>query len=232
MSSRRINCLTLADSLPPSLLATHPPTPCPSFRRRSLLGGYKAHSEAVQASRRRNPEVAAAGARGRGAQPHDPPADDQEKNVSNPNPNPNPRKRSRTHNSVRKSRRLSDAPRESERMPGAELAGGGVGQTGASGGGARGGGGGGGGLARCQRVWKMVPQIKDKRPVWLRQYEVCTVILSVNPPPPGKKYVFGTDTWTPRGGCFFFVPQVKDKKARLVAEQHVIHMTTKLKSNL
>lgn len=92
--------------------------------------------------------------------PHDP-AD--EENISTANP----RTRSRTHNSVRKSRRLSEAPREPERMPGAELAGGG-GQTAASGGSTKGA----GGLARCQRMWKMVPPAKDKRPTWLRQYEV------------------------------------------------------------
>lgn len=123
-------------------------------RRWSLLGGYKAHSEAIQEFRRGQIEAAA------GARPPDPA---EEESLSTTNP----RKRSRTHNSVRKSRRLSEAPRESERMPGAGLAGGGVGQAGA-----RGGSGGEGGLARCQRVWKMVPPDKDKRPTWLRQYEV------------------------------------------------------------
>lgn len=133
------------------LLATSPP----SFRRRSLLGGYKAHSEAVQESRRVNNDAAAE------PQPQKP-ADEEDVSTANP------RKRSRSQNSVRKSRRLSEAPRESERMPGAELAGAGLGQAAGSGGGARGG----GGLARCQRVWKMVPPIKDTRPTWLRQYEV------------------------------------------------------------
>eukprot|EP00752_Nemacystus_decipiens_P013301 g11781.t1 len=122
-------------------------------RRRSLLGGYKAHSEAVRESRRINPDTVTE------PQLHDPV---EEEDV----PAANPRKRSRTHNSVQKSRRLSAAAPESERMPGAELAGGGHGQAKALGGGK-----GGGGLARCQRVWKMTPPMKYTRPTWLRQYE-------------------------------------------------------------
>lgn len=137
----------------------------PSFRRRSLLGGYKAYSEAVEDSRRGNSEAAAED------QPQDP-ADEEEISTSSP------RKRGRTHNSVRKTRRLSEAPPESERMPGAELAGGGIRAVGGE---ARDGSGGGGGLARCQRVWKMVPPAKDKRPTWLRQYEVRGHIVQVIP---------------------------------------------------
>lgn len=62
-------------------------------------------------------------------------------------------------------RRTSDIPSESERMPGVDRArrpgkGGRRGLVGR------------GGLAKCQRVWKMVPQNRDNRPTWLRQYEV------------------------------------------------------------
>lgn len=36
-----------------------------------------------------------------------------------------------------------------------------------------------GGLARCQRLWKMIPQPRDRRPQWLRQYEVGSCIKKV-----------------------------------------------------
>ena len=65
-------------------------------------------------------------------------------------------------------RRSSEMAIESERMPGAERPEG----RGKGNRGLRGGNGGGGGLTKCQRVWKMVPQSRDTRPTWLRQYEV------------------------------------------------------------
>ncbi|CAM9398531.1 unnamed protein product [Ectocarpus fasciculatus] len=133
-------------------------------RRRSLLGGYKAHSEAVQESRRLHPKAPPpAGGKlndpstnSAAAGPEDQDHDDDHV----------PKKRSGTPRN--RSRRMSDAPRESERMPGAERK---NGLKGGHGGGGIGGGIGVGGLAKCQRVWKMVPQARDKRPAWLRQYE-------------------------------------------------------------
>ncbi|CBJ48596.1 conserved unknown protein [Ectocarpus siliculosus] len=135
-----------------------------SGRRRSLLGGYKAHSEAVQESRRRHPKTPPP-ARGK---PHDPSTNST---VAEPEDQDHdddhlPKNRSRTPDN--RSRRMSYAPRESERMPGAERRGG---LKEGHGGGGIGGGSGVGGLAKCQRVWKMVPQARDKRPTWLRQYE-------------------------------------------------------------
>ena len=62
-------------------------------------------------------------------------------------------------------RRFSGIEIESERMPGAERPGGKKSENHGTRGGA-------GGLAKCQRVWKMVPQSRDNRPTWLRQYEV------------------------------------------------------------
>ncbi|CAM9838922.1 unnamed protein product [Pylaiella littoralis] len=148
-------------------------------RRRSLLGGYKAHSEAVQECRQRHPQTSPSGETHQPADngtvaPHEE-AHDSDSGA---------RKRSRTRNDARKTRRLSEAPKESERMPGAELAGGkggrngglGGGLSGGSGGGGGGGGGRVGGLARCQRIWKMVPQAKDDRPTWLRQYEDGSIV--------------------------------------------------------
>ncbi|CAM9624757.1 unnamed protein product [Ectocarpus sp. 6 AP-2014] len=133
-------------------------------RRRSLLGGYKAHSEAVQESRRRHPKTPPP-ARGK---PHDPSTNSTvaEPEDQDHDDNHLPKARSRTPDN--RSRRMSYAPRESERMPGAERRGG---LKEGHGGGGIGGGSGVGGLAKCQRVWKMVPQARDKRPTWLRQYE-------------------------------------------------------------
>lgn len=70
-----------------------------------------------------------------------------------------------------KSRRASTTLEASARLPRDE------GRGGAGGAGrgmmdGRGSGVASGGLARCQRLWKMVPQSRDSRPVWLRQYEV------------------------------------------------------------
>ena len=71
---------------------------------------------------------------------------------------------SRIYRTGASGRRASGMAVESERMPGAEHPGGKRRETGSLGGG--------GGLAKCQRVWKMVPQSRDTRPTWLRQYEV------------------------------------------------------------
>lgn len=171
--------------LPPSLQPTNHRL---RFRRRSLLGGYKAHSEAVQACRPRSTDVLTS------CETHEPAADNRtmmatpdedepHEDNNNNSDSSSARKRSRTQNNPGKPRRrrLSESPKESERMPGAELAGGRTGQNGGPTGGLSTGIGGGsvggdcrsGGLARCQRLWKMVPQAKDNRPTWLRQYEVC-----------------------------------------------------------
>ncbi|CAM9675644.1 unnamed protein product, partial [Scytosiphon promiscuus] len=131
-------------------------------RRRSLLGGYKAHSEAVAESYRHNLDT------NRGGDSHGPSSDGPL--VAPDGQSQNAKNNGRTPGRARKTRRLSETPRESARMPGAELA---VSQRrgGPRDGGNRGIGGGGGGLAKCQRVWKMVPKAKDNRPTWLRQYE-------------------------------------------------------------
>lgn len=137
-----------------------------SSRRRSLLGGYKAHSEAVAEHRQQTLATNTAG-------------DSYGPSIDGPLVSPDEQSQEADNNALRqrtnqgharKTRRLSETPRESGRMPGAELA-----VSRRKGGlhvAAKGGVAGGGGLAKCQRVWKMVPQARDDRPTWLRQYEV------------------------------------------------------------
>jgi len=148
-------------------LGCPPPSLAPTlFRRRSLLGGYKAHSEAIAGAKKHHGPGAAD--TGKALTPP-PPAGAAQEEISDISATTTVvgSKRSRADNHAR--RRLSEAPVLSERMPGAELVKGSGRGSGAMGRG----GGGGGGLARCQRLWKMVPQAKDNRPTWLKQYEVC-----------------------------------------------------------
>ncbi|CAM9833140.1 unnamed protein product, partial [Ectocarpus sp. 12 AP-2014] len=133
-------------------------------RRRSLLGGYKAHSEAVQESRRRHSKTPAPA----GGEPHDPSTNSTAAEPEDQDHDDDQVSKKRSGTPDNRSRRMSDAPRESERMPGAERR---SGLKEGHGGGEIGGGSRVGGLAKCQRVWKMVPQARDKRPAWLRQYE-------------------------------------------------------------
>lgn len=134
------------------------------IRRRSLLGGYKAHSEALQESLHLKTMR-----QGTGKPTTKPSSKISPGDCRNEGDVLGGLATNATDGGGQKSaskwRRSSTVARGSERMPGAEQAG--VKTSSVSGLG------GGGGLAKCQRIWKMVPEAMDDRPTWLRQYEVC-----------------------------------------------------------
>ncbi|CAM9596844.1 unnamed protein product, partial [Ectocarpus sp. 12 AP-2014] len=89
-------------------------------RRRSLLGGYKAHSEAVAESRRRLPKTPPPA----GGKPRDPSTNSAAAEPGDQDHDDDRVSEKRSGTPDNRSRRMSDAPRESERMPGAERRGG------------------------------------------------------------------------------------------------------------
>lgn len=148
---------------------------CP-IRRRSLLGGYKAHSEALQESHQEKIKNLGDG-KPAACTPdtfEDPTTGALNDNLCPPDGfNKNFIDKGKS-NKITSWRRASTVTQESEPLPGAERPredkrrGGGMGRAT-----------GGGGLARCQRLWKMVPQPRDDRPTWLRQYEVAFCLKRV-----------------------------------------------------
>lgn len=152
-------------------------------RRRSLLGGYTYHVEALQESRMRKKQdrqrvkeglSSSSSSPALGANPDEEPITSSSPTIASPPTIDNGHVESKKHDSATlntvQNRRSSDILRVSAKMPGNEgdfseksVKCGVVGT---------GGGMAGGGLARCQRVWKMIPQTRDHRPVWLKQYEV------------------------------------------------------------
>lgn len=194
------NYASTADSLGPSFQCLKRSLTCsmmPALHRRSLLGGYRVHAEALQDTRMRRRRIGDSANDFPSTAPNLIPTSDASsihfvplhaQSVSTPDSSYTGGHEERRGavspiaTSMSRMRRTSDLPRTSDRMPGNEFVvnPGGivksiVGEDGGvdceHGRGLRVGQSG-GGLARCQRIWKMLPQPRDHRPLWLRQFEV------------------------------------------------------------